>query len=125
MGSILALAINPWAAPVMKLFVAGVVAFGAIASANHFFCHAFTHRHDIPALYLLGHKFGLLPSPRHHKTHHTAPFDCNWNFLNGLYQLYEPLYKVTGESYTAMQMLFYTTNPVSIQLIALACHNCL
>ena len=68
-----------------------------------------------------GQRWGMLPTASHHKTHHTAPFEENWNFLNGLHAvLYEPAYFATGSSYNGLLVVFYTLNPACIQVLALA-----
>jgi hypothetical protein len=48
-----------------------------------------THARPIPWVYKQGQDWGLLPSAKHHKTHHTSPFEENWNFLVGGHIVYE------------------------------------
>lgn len=115
------LALGAWTSPSTKFIVALVTAWGALGSLNHFYCHAHSHGHEVPALFKYGQRWGLLPSAKHHKTHHTAPFEENWNFLIGLHAvIYEPLYFATGSSYSGLFNVFYTLNPGCIQVLALA-----
>ena len=68
-----------------------------------------------------GQRWGMLTTAMHHKIHHTAPFEENWNFLNGFHAvLYEPLYFATGSSYNGLFVSFYTLNPGCVQALALA-----
>ena len=63
--------------------------WGALGCLNHYFCHVRTHARPIPWVYKQGQDWGLLPSAKHHKTHHTSPFEENWNFLVGGHIVYE------------------------------------
>mmetsp|Transcript_56856 Transcript_56856/g.144140 ORF Transcript_56856/g.144140 Transcript_56856/m.144140 type:complete len:258 (+) Transcript_56856:56-829(+) len=119
MVSGMGLALGAWTSPATKLIVAGVTMWGGLGGLNHFYCHALTHGYEVPPLYKYGQLWGLLPTARHHKTHHTAPFESNWNFLNGLYRIYEGVYFATGSSYNALFGMFYSCNPVVIQVWAL------
>jgi len=115
------LALGAWTSPSTKFIVALVTAWGGLGGLNHFYGHALTHGHQVPALYKYGQRWGLLPTSKHHKQHHTAPFEENWNFLNGLHGvLYEPLYFAGGSSYMALFGMFYSLNPFCIQVLALA-----
>lgn len=114
------LALGYWTSPSTKLIMCMVCVWGSLAGLNHFYGHARTARYEIPPLFKYGQDWGLLPTARHHKIHHTAPFEMNWNFLNGFYQIYETTYFATGSSYNALMCMFYTTNPVGFQVLALA-----
>ena len=59
----------------------------------------------------------LLPTAKHHKIHHTSPYETNWNFLVGGHLVYEWLYKKSNHSYKGLSILFYTLNPVMLQII--------
>eukprot|EP00930_Biecheleria_cincta_P025091 TRINITY_DN1789_c0_g1_i1.p1 TRINITY_DN1789_c0_g1~~TRINITY_DN1789_c0_g1_i1.p1 ORF type:complete len:258 (-),score=34.43 TRINITY_DN1789_c0_g1_i1:353-1126(-) len=109
-----------WTSPATKLIVVGVCMWGSLGSLNHFYGHALTNGYEIPPLYKYGQRWGLLPTAKHHKTHHTAPFEMNWNFLNGFYRIYEAVYFSTGSSYNGLFAMFYTCNPAVIQTWALA-----
>lgn len=109
-----------WTSPATKLIVVLVTLWGGLGGLNHFYGHAITHGYRVPKLYELGQRFGLLPTAKHHKRHHTAPFEENWNFLNGLHKVYEPIYFATGSSYTALFGMFYSLNPGSAQLLFFA-----
>lgn len=107
-----------------KLIVAGLCVWGGIGGANHFWGHAANHGYTMPAFYTLGQRWGLLPTAKHHKKHHTAPFEENWNFLNGLHWIiYEPIYfalKPTinvRSSFYYLFAQFYVLNPLTAQLI--------
>lgn len=115
------LAIGAWTSPSFKFIFALVTCWGGLGGLNHFYGHAITHGYKVPALYEYGQRWGLLPTAKHHKQHHSAPFEENWNFLNGLHAvLYEPLYFASGSSYMALFGMFYSLNPGCIQLLALA-----
>jgi len=115
------LALGAWTSPSTKLIVALVTVWGGLGNLNHFYGHALTHGYEIPALFKYGQRWGILPTATHHKIHHTAPFEENWNFLNGFHAvLYEPLYFGTGSSYNGLFVSFYTLNPACIQALALA-----
>mmetsp|Transcript_144270 Transcript_144270/g.251483 ORF Transcript_144270/g.251483 Transcript_144270/m.251483 type:complete len:266 (+) Transcript_144270:169-966(+) len=109
-----------WTSPASKLIVIGVTLWGAVGGMNHFCCHAISHGYQVPAFFKYGQQWGLLPTSRHHKIHHTAPHEENWNFLNGFYFIYEPLYYATGSSYKALFAMFYTCNPILAQTWLLA-----
>jgi len=109
------LLMGTWTSPATKLIMVGVCMWGSLGSLNHFYGHALTNGYDIPALYKYGQRWGLLPTAKHHKTHHTAPFEMNWNFLNGFYRIYEGVYFATGSSYAALFAMFYTCNPIALQ----------
>jgi len=109
-----------WTSPATKLIVVGVCQWGSLGSLNHFYGHALTNGYEIPSLYKYGQRWGFLPTAKHHKTHHTAPFEMNWNFLNGFYRVYEAIYFSTGSSYKALFAMFYTSNPIVLQTWALA-----
>ena len=51
---------------------------------------------------------GLLPAPKFHKQHHTAPHDTitNWSFLHDLGQVYEACHWLTGQTYVGAQLAF-------------------
>lgn len=104
-----------WTSPATKLIVCGVTWWGALGGLNHFYCHALAHGYKIPAFFKYGQQWGLLPTSRHHRIHHTAPHEENWNFLNGLYFIYEPIYYATGSSYWALWAMFYSCNPIFCQ----------
>mmetsp|Transcript_10873 Transcript_10873/g.30797 ORF Transcript_10873/g.30797 Transcript_10873/m.30797 type:complete len:254 (-) Transcript_10873:315-1076(-) len=117
----LGLALGAWTSPSTKFIVAMVTVWGGLGGLNHFYGHAITHGYKVPPLYEYGQRWGLLPTAKHHKQHHTAPFEENWNFLNGLHGvLYEPLYFAGGSSYKALFGMFYSLNPICIQVLALA-----
>lgn len=118
--AITALGLGMWTSAFSKIFYAGVCWWGVVAGMNHYYCHAANHRFEIPFVFKAGQQWGMLPSPMHHKIHHTAPFDCNWNFLVGLHPLYEYMYAKSGESYAGLFFFFYSCNPVSTQLLAAA-----
>jgi len=109
-----------WTSPATKLIVIGVCLWGSLGSLNHFYGHALTNGYQIPSLYKYGQRWGLLPTAKHHKIHHTSPFQTNWNFLNGFYRLYEAVYFGTGSSYKALFAMFYSCNPIVLQTWALA-----
>lgn len=109
-----------WTSPGTKLIMVAVCLWGSLGSLNHFYGHALTNGYQIPLLYKYGQRWGLLPTAKHHKTHHTAPFEMNWNFLNGFYRVYEALYFGTGSSYNALFAMFYTCNPIVLQTWGLA-----
>jgi len=96
--------------------------FGALASANHYFCHAITHKDKISykpfqyKLFRTMQNLSLLPTNEHHRKHHTAPHDCNWNFLNGLNTTYTKY--ISKRKY--VKQLFYLTNPVTLSWLSLA-----
>ena len=96
---------------------------GIIASTNHYYCHAITHKNKLRKitkqykLFEYCQRLHLLPTNKHHRIHHTPPFDCNWNFLNGNYKLYTWLYNKSGKSFNILRALFYTTNPITISWI--------
>ena len=118
--SVIGLLLGAWTSAATKFIVVLVCFWGGVGGANHFYGHAMTHGYQAPAFYTVGQKWGLLPTSKHHKIHHTAPFDCNWNFLVGLHSLvYEPLYFATGSSYKGLAAQFYTLNPGVAQLLAL------
>ena len=121
--SLTALLLGKWTSSHMKLIMLSVNIWGALGATNHYYGHAITRRYkypDIPNLYFYGQKFKLLPTARHHKSHHCAPFEKNWNFLNGLHSLiYEPLYFKFNKPYIPLYTLFYLFNPISIQFIML------
>jgi len=101
-----------------KLIVAMLCIWGGIGGANHFWGHAMTHGFTAPAFYTLGQRWGLLPTSKHHKKHHTAPFEENWNFLNGLHRVvHEPLYFASGSSFYWLFAQFYVLNPATAQVI--------
>mmetsp|Transcript_28977 Transcript_28977/g.65470 ORF Transcript_28977/g.65470 Transcript_28977/m.65470 type:complete len:255 (-) Transcript_28977:60-824(-) len=116
MGMIL----GTWTSPATKLILTGVCLWGSLGSLNHFYGHALTNGYTVPPLYKYGQQLGLLPTAKHHKTHHTAPFEMNWNFLNGFYRFYEALYFATGSSYLALSVMFYSCNPITMQTWGLA-----
>lgn len=105
-----------WTSPATKLIMVGVCLWGSLGSLNHFYGHAVTSGYEIPAFYKYGQAWGLLPTAKHHKIHHTAPFDVNFNFLNGFYRFYEAVYSGTGSSYAALFAMFYSLNPIVIQI---------
>jgi len=111
-----ALLLGAYTSPSTKLISALICVWGSLAGLNHFYGHARTARYEIPALYKYGQDFGLLPTALHHKNHHTAPFEMNWNFLNGFHKLYEAIYFATGSSYTGLMCMFYTCNPICFQM---------
>lgn len=113
--SAMGLAMGMWTSPATKFIVAGICVWGSVGSLNHFYGHAITNNYDVPAFYKYGQQWGLLPSAKHHKTHHTAPFEMNWNFLSGFYKIYEALYFASGSSLAALAAMFYTCNPVAMQ----------
>lgn len=108
-----------WTLPSTKLIVVGVCFWGAVGSLNHFYGHAITHSYKVPPIYTFGQRWGLLPAAKHHKTHHTAPFEENWNFINGFYKVYEAVYFATGSSYWGLFAMFYSCNPIVLQVWAL------
>jgi hypothetical protein len=112
----MALILGYWTSPSTKLIMAGISFWGAVGGLNHFYCHAKTHGYQIPGIVWAGQEYGMLPTPAHHKRHHTSPHQEKWNFLNGLYKFYEFVYKGTGSSYNALFVMFYTCNPVSMQI---------
>lgn len=114
-----ALLLGYWTSPSTKLIMAGISFWGAVGGLNHFYCHAKTHGYQIPGIVWAGQQYGMLPTPAHHKRHHTSPHQEKWNFLNGLYKLYEFVYKGTGSSYNALFVMFYTCNPCVMQVWAL------
>jgi hypothetical protein len=117
--SIMGLLLGAWTSAATKFIVVMISFWGGVGGANHFYGHAMTHGYRAPAFYTLGQKWGLLPTSKHHKIHHTAPFDCNWNFLVGLHKfVYEPLYFATGSSYKGLWAQFYALNPAVGQLLA-------
>lgn len=109
-----------WTSPATKLIALGVIAWGSLGSLNHFYGHAITHGYKVPALFKYGQEWGLLPTAKHHKKHHTAPHEEKWNFLNGLYQIYEAAYFATGSSFMPLFFMFYTFNPIVLQPLAFA-----
>ena len=109
-----------WTSPDTKLICAGICLWGSIGSLNHFYCHAITHGRKVPPVYKFCHRWCLLPTPLHHKRHHTSPHEENWNFLCGMYKVYEPIYYASGSSYAALSIMFYTCNPVCFQMWAYA-----
>lgn len=113
------LLLGAWTSPATKLIVVGIILFGSLGSLNHFYGHCITHQYKVPALYKYGQLWGLLPTAKHHKTHHTAPFEMNWNFLNGFYKIYEAVYFATGSPYWGLFVMFYTCNPIAMQAWAL------
>ena len=115
----LALAIGAWSSAAMKLLVAAHVGWGCIASANHFYCHAQTCRFPIPYWASNAHKWGLLPAPKFHKQHHTAPHDTNWSFLHGLGQVYEACHWLTGQTYVGAQLAFILSSPLTMQAVGM------
>jgi hypothetical protein len=120
------LLLGHWTSPAAKLLALGVVLFGRLGGLNHYYCHAVTHGYEVPAFYKYGQQWGLLPTPKHHSLHHTAPHQENWNFLNGLQStIYEPLYFASNSSYAALFALFYVTNPILGQLWPVACNKLL
>jgi len=102
--------------PTAKLTIASVCLFGCIGVTNHFYCHARTHSHAIPAFYKKGQDWGFLPTAHFHKTHHTAPFDTNWSFLCGGGVFYEALYRLSGETYNGSLVAFVVASPISMIL---------
>jgi len=114
-----ALILGYWTSPSTKLIMAGISFWGGVGGLNHFYCHAKTHGYQIPGIVWAGQQYGMLPTPAHHKRHHTSPHQEKWNFLNGLYRLYENVYKGTGSSYNALFVMFYTLNPCVMQFWAL------
>lgn len=113
------LLLGPWTSATSKLIVLGVTCWGALGCLNHFYSHAMTHGYAIPAFYSTGQRLGLLPTAKHHKMHHTAPFEENWNFLVGLHKIYEAIYFACGSSYIGLFAMFYSLNPVFIQAPAM------
>lgn len=110
-----------WTSPATKLIFTLVCVWGGLGGLNHFYGHAITHGHEVPALYKYGQRWGLLPSAKHHKLHHTAPHEENWNFLNGLNGvLYEPVYFASKSSFAGLFALFYVCNPIVLQVWAVA-----
>lgn len=117
-------AMGTWTSANMKFIVLGVSLWGQLGALNHFYGHAITHRREVPSFYTIAQKFGLLPTAKHHKQHHSAPFEENWNFLNGLHWcIYEPIYFAGGSSYLPLFAMFYTMNPCSIQLLITSFQN--
>lgn len=113
------LMLGAWTAPTTKFIVVLVGFWGMLGGANHYYGHAATNRYEIPAFFKYGQRYGLLCGARHHKVHHTAPFEENWNFLVGLHWcIYEPLYFATGSSIWPLFAMFYTLNPGCAQIIA-------
>ena len=109
-----------WTPATWKLIVDGVALWGSVAALNHVFCHALNGGMKVPFFFVLAQAWGLLPSAKHHKTHHTPPFQENWNFLVGFHQVYQLLYKCTGSSYAVVAAAFWLTNPAVAQLLILA-----
>jgi len=93
---------------------------GIIASTNHYYCHAITHKSSLIKLNLqykifsFLQKKGFLPTNEYHKIHHIPPHECNWNFLNGNNKFLTYLYLLTEKNYGLLRLLFYFTNPISI-----------
>jgi hypothetical protein len=114
------LLLGAFTSPSTKLISVGICVWGSLAGLNHFYGHARTHLYQVPALFKYGQDWGLLPTALHHKIHHTAPFEMNWNFLNGGYKLYEEAYFATGSSYDCLMYMFYTCNPMCFQIWACA-----
>ena len=102
--------------PLSLLIVSFVAVFGSIAAANHYFNHA-SFRHPIPWPYRACHRVGLLPSPMHHRKHHTSPFDVNWEFLVGLGPVYQAIHEKTGSTFALLHTAFWLVNPVSVQIL--------
>jgi len=110
-------------------FIVSIV--GVIGSANHYYCHRITHEQNLTQLqknsswqFLLFkslQRFNITPTSAHHSLHHrktddvlTIDHQLNWNLLNGFNKVYEHMYKLSGQSYELLSILFYFTNPVSI-----------
>ena len=103
--------------PFMKYFSVGVCIWGIIGCLNHYYCHCRVHGKPIPNFYRIAQDIYLLPTSKHHKIHHTSPFETNWNFLNGGHNVYEWVYNVTNKSYLGLAILFYTLNPFILQFL--------
>ena len=103
--------------PVIKLFSVGVCVWGSLGCVNHFYCHCITHGKSVPLIITVAQRMYLLPTSKHHKIHHTVPYETNWNFLVGGHLAYEWLYKKSNHSYKGLAILFYTLNPVMLQII--------
>lgn len=110
--------LGAFTSPSTKLITAGICTWGSLGDLNHFYCHARNARYEIPALFKYGQDWGFLPTAAHHKNHHTAPFEENWNFLNGAHKLYEAIYFSTGSNYDGLMWMFYLCNPVCLQIWA-------
>ena len=115
----LALLLGHWSSAGMKLLVVAHIFWGAVASVNHFYCHAQTCRFSIPSWSSFAHEWGLLPAPRFHKQHHTAPHDTNWSFLNGLGRFYETCHSLTGQTYIGAKVAFALSSPVTMQVLGM------
>lgn len=114
------LLLGAFTSPSTKLISTMICVWGSVAGLNHFYGHARTHFYDVPAIFKYGQDWGFLPTALHHKIHHTAPFEMNWNFLNGGYKAYEAAYFATGSSYTCLMWMFYSCNPMCFQIWACA-----
>jgi hypothetical protein len=114
------LLLGAWTSAATKLTVLGIILWGAVGGLNHFYCHAITHGYDVPWQFQWGQALGMLPTAQQHKSHHTAPFQSNWNFLNGFHRVYEAAYFLTGTSYAVLYIMFATFNPMAFQAWAFA-----
>ena len=112
-----ALLLGYYNSPFIKIFNVGVCLWGMLGCLNHYYCHCRVHGRNIPKIYTIGQDLYLLPSSKHHKIHHTSPFEKNWNFLTGGHIIYEWVYNKSNESYLALSILFYTLNPFILQFI--------
>lgn len=68
------------AATAFALFTA-TVTVGVTVATNQF--HKWAHREKPPRLVRLFQRAGIILSPEHHRTHHTAPFESSYAITNG------------------------------------------
>ena len=98
--------------------------FGFLGLANHYFCHAKTHKADLKSInyqyktFEMLQNLKLLPNNKYHQLHHEKLND-NYNFTYGLHKLYIKIYNYSGKNYNLLKYLFYFTNHLSIIYIYL------
>ena len=92
--------------------------WGFVGAANHVAMHCRTHKRKIPEVYRIGQDLGLLMKPKHHKAHHTAPFECYFSFLAGFNVVYTVIYKAALQhNRTLMTATFVALQPPTLVLL--------
>jgi hypothetical protein len=115
------LLLGPWTSVATKLTVLGSIFWVVVGALNHFYCHAIMHGYDAPwQFFHWAQALGMLPTAQHHSGHHTAPFESNWDVLNGFHRVYEAAYVLTGSSYALLSVMVAIFNPMAFQAWAFA-----
>ena len=103
--------------PSLALAVGAHIVFGAVACANHYYCHTRSMGFEVPPAFVIAQDAGVLPSAKHHGLHHKRPHLVNWGFLVGFGALYDRLHNATGHSYAGAVTSASLSSPLAVVVV--------